>query len=233
MKKIRVALQGASGKMGREIILASESLKDELLITQFIAREKSKLVTIADVSHLSPKNIDVLIDFSEPKAMSKALNWCVQHKIAFVSGTTGISQKQEQQIVTAGKKIPVFWASNFSLGVALMTEMLKVFADQDDFDFQIEEFHHRHKKDKPSGTAKSLQREFQKILGKKLPEPVSVRGGEIFGIHKVWAMSSSENILLEHTALNRSVFAKGALRASLWLARQKPGTYTMRDLLDF
>ena len=127
--------------------------------------------------------------------------------------------------------IPVFWASNFSIGVALVTEMLNVFSKHNEFDFQIEELHHRHKRDRPSGTAKSLQKALQKVVLKDLPEPVSIRGGEIFGIHKVWAMGASENITIEHTALNRSVFAEGAVRAAVWLAEQKSGNYTMRDLL--
>jgi 4-hydroxy-tetrahydrodipicolinate reductase len=205
MKKI--ALIGAGGKMGQEITkLISESPQE---------------IKITDLA----KGVDVVIEFSSPKGFEKTLKWCVKNKTAFVS-------EHERQLQRAAKIIPVFWASNFSLGIALVTEMMKQFSELEDFDFQIEEFHHKHKKDKPSGTAKTLQKELHKIVQKKLPEPLSIRGGEIFGIHKIWAMSSSENILIEHSALNRSVFAKGALRASLWLIKQAPGYYSMRDLLS-
>ena len=210
----KIALIGRHGKMGQEI---------EKLLTQ-----NSKKVL---VSELAP-GVDVVIDFSSPEGFKSTLKWCVKNKTPFVSGTTGINLEQERLLKTAAKKIPVLWSSNFSLGIALVTEMMKQFSDLEDFDFQIEEFHHKHKKDKPSGTAKTLQKELHKIVQKKLPEPISIRGGENFGIHKIWAMSSSENILIEHTALNRSVFAAGAIRASLWLLKRAPGNYTMRDLLS-
>ncbi len=229
MKKPRIALVGATGKMGREIILAAE--KDKREIRNFVSNKKSSDKKVVSLKNLSGKDVDLLIDFSVPEMMSEALQWCVQNKVAFVSGTTGITSAQEKELSVAAKTIPVFWASNFSLGVALVTEMLQVFSKNNDFDFQIEEAHHRHKKDSPSGTAKSLQTALKKVVKKDLPPPLAIRGGEIFGIHKIWAMSSSENITIEHTALNRGVFAAGALKAGLWLVDQKPGIYTMRELL--
>ncbi len=229
MKNPKIALVGSTGKMGREIlILAARDKRD---IRHLVSNKKSSDKKMVELKRLSGKEVDLLIDFSAPEMMSEALAWCVKNKIAFVSGTTGISPSQEKELVAAAKSIPVFWASNFSVGIALMTEMLSVFSQNNAFDFQIEEVHHRHKKDSPSGTAKSLQSALKKIIKKDLPEPVAIRGGEIFGIHKVWAMSSTENITIEHCALNRSVFAEGALRAGLWLVDQKPGKYSMQDLL--
>ena len=209
----KIALMGSSGKMGQE-------LKQLILL-----RPKELRLVERDQS------ADVLIDFSSPEGLLDAIKWSVKNKTPLVSGTTGIGPKEERALKAAAQKIAVFWTSNFSMGIALVSIMLKHFQEAEDFDFQIEEFHHRHKKDRPSGTAKTLQKELQKYVHQKLPEPVAIRGGEIFGIHKVWAMSSSENILIEHTALNRSVFAKGALKAALWLTQQAPGNYTMRDLL--
>ncbi len=214
--------------MGLEIIKAAPK---QIEIVNFVSRKKTAEPKAVSLKDLSAKKLDVMIDFSNPDAMSEALKWCVKNKVAFLGGTTGISNAQEKEMIAAAKVIPVFWASNFSVGVALMTEMLNVFSKHKEFDFQIEELHHRHKKDRPSGTAKSLQKALQKVVSKALPEPVSIRGGEIFGIHKVWAMSPSETITIEHTALNRSVFAKGAIRAAAWLSEQEPGNYTMRDLL--
>lgn len=226
---IRVALLGSTGKMGAEILKAAESLKKNLEISAHVSRKKTsdkKSVLLKDVSRA-----DVLVDFSNPEAMSLALKWCVKNRVPFVSGTTGISPAQEKELIAAAKTIPVFWASNFSLGIALVSEMLNVFSEFNEFDFQIEELHHIHKKDSPSGTAKSLHSALKKVVKKDLPDPVAIRGGGIFGIHKIWAMSPSENITIEHTALNRSVFAEGALKATLWLVDQKPGKYTMRDLI--
>ncbi len=215
MKKMKVSLVGAKGKMGGEILGAL----------------KKRRAGICEAFTGKVSSVDIVIDFSSPDGMSEALRWSVKNGVPFLSGTTGLSDKQNRELMLAAKKIPIFWASNFSMGIALVTEMLKVFSEQYDYDFQIEELHHRNKKDKPSGTAKSLQAELKKIVKKELPEPLSIRGGEIFGIHKIWAMRSTESICIEHSALNRSVFAEGALQAASWLLSQKPGFYTMRDFL--
>jgi 4-hydroxy-tetrahydrodipicolinate reductase len=118
-----------------------------------------------------------------------------------------------------------------SLGVAVLKKAIRLFTHLDDFDFQIEEFHHNKKKDRPSGTAIALQEELQKTIPKKkLPEPLVVRAGGIFGIHKVYAVSDEEMLCFEHQALNRRVFAKGAVRAGLWLSKQRPGSYELEDI---
>ena len=231
MKLGRVALLGANGKMGREIIAVMESVRTKIEIKYFISKSKSSVKNWVTLGDIKPNAIDAIIDFSSPEAMSEALGWCVKNRVAFVSGTTGISAKHEKQMDQAAKVIPVFWASNFSVGIALINEMIKVFSNHPDFDFQIEELHHRNKKDSPSGTAKTLQNHLEKIVKKDLPQPISVRGGEIFGIHKIWAMSSTEIITIEHTALNRRAFAEGAIQATAWLIGQKSGKFTMQDLL--
>ena len=118
-----------------------------------------------------------------------------------------------------------------SLGVAVLTEALEVFSKISQYDFQIEEFHHNRKKDRPSGTAKSLQEKLEHSVGRKLPEPVSIRGGGIFGVHKVHAMAEEEHLVFEHIALNRAVFARGAVEAAQWLCSKKKGFYSMRDVL--
>jgi 4-hydroxy-tetrahydrodipicolinate reductase len=148
-----------------------------------------------------------------------------------VSGTTGIDAHQITALKKAAQKIPILWASNMSLGVAVVTEALEVFSRIRQFDFQIEEFHHNRKEDRPSGTAKSLQQKLEQVVGRALPEAISIRGGGIFGIHKVHAMSEEEHIVFEHTALNRAVFARGAVEAAQWLCSKKKGYYSMRDVL--
>jgi 4-hydroxy-tetrahydrodipicolinate reductase len=112
-----------------------------------------------------------------------------------------------------------------------MGMILAAFQTVRDWDFQIEEAHHSLKKDKPSGTALLLQEQLTKILGRPLPEPNAIRGGGIPGIHQIWAMGPDEAILLQHTAFQRRVFARGALQAGRWLFdKKRPGLYDLTDL---
>lgn len=230
MRKIKIAIVGAGGRMGQEILkLAANSKKIE--VSEYVSSQKTDSKSKTNIEDLNPKKIDVLIDFSSPEALSLAIDWCLKNKKPLVSGTTGFNADIQKKLITVSKKIPIFWAANFSMGIALMAEMFKCFNGQDQYDFQIEELHHRHKKDKPSGTAIFLQTELKKYTQKSLEEPLAIRGGEIFGIHRLWAMSSSETIHIEHSALNRSVFAEGAIEAAFWIREKKKGHYAMRDML--
>jgi 4-hydroxy-tetrahydrodipicolinate reductase len=164
--------------------------------------------------------------------MRDALAWAQEKSWGFVSGTTGISEKDSQALKKAGEKTAVLWASNMSIGVAVVKSLLKgLGALGDEFDFQIEEFHHKHKKDAPSGTAKTLQEELKKSVNKNLPSVISVRGGGIFGIHAIWAISDEEIIKIEHTALNRAVFAKGAVKAAKFISQHKKGFFNFDQVV--
>lgn len=107
-------------------------------------------------------------------------------------------------------------------------EQLKPLAN---YDFQIEEVHHRHKKDAPSGTALHLQAQLDKVIAKKHPAPLAIRGGGVYGQHKVWALGDEEYLCFEHVALNRKVFARGALWAAERMLKKANGFYTFEDLL--
>lgn len=222
MKQIKIGLFGASGKMGQELIDLIQ-LDDHLLLHETIEKGSSNKKT---------KKPDVWIDFSSPDGFQEALKIAQTQKIPLVSGTTGISSHQKDLLKKASKKIPILWASNMSLGIVLLKKALKVFSDIDSFDFQIEEIHHKHKKDKPSGTAITLQNNLEIIVKKPLPAALSIRGGGVFGIHKIYAMSEEEVLTFEHVALNRRVFAKGAIKAAKWLIHQKNGLYTIDQVLD-
>ena len=223
---IRVLVVGSKGRMGHRV---REQIKENSDFC-FQAGWDRKEGSLSKRS-FSPKEIDGVVDFSSPELFSEALAWSTQNQIPFVSGTTGFSEREKKQMEESSKKIPLFWASNMSLGVALLMESLKAFASfHEDFDFQIEEFHHKNKKDKPSGTALSLQEELETLNGKKnLPEVLSVRGGGVFGVHRVWAFSKEETLCFEHTALSRDLFASGALKALRWLVHQAPGFYSMKN----
>lgn len=234
MKKIKIAVLGANGRMGQEIASILSNMKSTeptlgIVRTgkaQGFKRSASKMIE-KDFS-----DIDVIIDFSSIEVMNQNIDFAKKIKIPLVSGITGINHKNEVALYRAAKEIPVLWAPNMSLGVATLTKALQSLAMIKNFDFQIEEFHHNKKKDSPSGTAVFLQKNLEKSVGKKCPAPLSIRGGGIFGVHKVHAMSENEVLCFEHSALNRRLFADGAVHAAIWLSRQKKGLYSMQDLMN-
>lgn len=221
MSKLKVFIAGSTGRVGLELQnLCSESKNFEL-----VGLSNSKQPIPEKI------NADVVIDFSSPDAFDSILEACQNEGIPFVSGTTGLSPKQFEKMEKASQVIPVCWASNMSLGVAFINKLLKTFGELEGFDFQIEEIHHRHKKDAPSGTAITLQKTLQAAVKEKVPEPLSLRGGGVFGVHKIWAFSEEEVISLEHQALNRRVFAKGALKVAQWIKTKSPRMYQIEEVL--
>ncbi|MCB9027357.1 MAG: 4-hydroxy-tetrahydrodipicolinate reductase [Bdellovibrionaceae bacterium] len=222
----KVVVVGANGRMGQEIISALENSKLEF---------GAGVDTVGDwksYEELDPNKVAVVIDFSSPASFVKACEWCLNNQKPMVSGTTGITEKEKQAFHHLAQSQAAIWSANMSLGVNFLAELIKKLKFlEEDFDFQIEEFHHRHKIDKPSGTALLLQKSLQSELKKTLPEPLSIRGGGIFGIHRVYAMSEEETISIEHVALNRQVFAKGAVKAAEWIVNKKAGNYSMKDVL--
>ena len=220
--KLKVGLVGASGRMGKET--------QELLSGDRRFNPDTELID----KKIGSKNlkIDVIIDFSSPEGLSEALEIGIKNKIPVVSGTTGLSPKEQKELKLAASKIPVFWAPNLSLGIAVLRKALQSFSSLKGFDFQIEETHHNQKKDKPSGTAILLQKDLQKVVNTTLPEPLSIRGGGVYGIHHIHAMSNEEALCFSHEALNRKVFARGAIEAAIWIVNQRPGLYNMDDLLS-
>jgi 4-hydroxy-tetrahydrodipicolinate reductase len=229
----RVALIGMSGRMGHEICLLAEQLDITVAAGVSTKIQTAKGIRVVDsVEKLEPSSFDAVIDFSLPDATDRVLAWCVKNKKALVSGVTGISAQQKQAFAKAGEIIPVLWSPNMSLGVAVMARMLTKLSSLDGFDFQIEELHHTRKKDKPSGTALMLQERLKDAVKSQVPDPIAIRGGGIFGIHRVWAMGEEETITLEHTAMSRKVFARGALKASAWLIGKPARLYTIDDVLS-
>ncbi len=231
-KKIRIAIVGVSGRMGQEIYaLANETKK--FVVVSGVGTSEAELEPphyVKKISDLDPKKVDVVIDFSQPALMSDVTEWCSRNKISLVSGTTGLSSAEEKALRAASKNTAVLWAANMSMGVTLVSEMLRILAKYENAEFQIEELHHKRKKDSPSGTALFLQKVLQGERKEKLQAPLSIRGGGIFGIHRIWAMAEEETITIEHTAMNRKVFARGALQAAEWLVAQKPGLYRMANV---
>lgn len=225
---IKVGVIGSSGRMGQEIIKLINN-SDQLEFAVGVgSKDTSTTVTIEKVD---PKAVDVMIDFALLKSFSKNLKWCADNQIPLVSGVTGLEIEQLKQLEAAAQKTAVLWSPNMSLGVAFVNSIIQEFKRIKNFDFQIEELHHSKKLDAPSGTAKLLQKSLEEAVEKQLPEPVAIRGGGIFGVHKIWAMSEEEVITLEHSALNRGVFAKGAVTAAEWIVNKNSGLYKITDLI--
>ncbi len=174
--------------------------------------------------------VDVWLDFSSPEKLQELLKWT--RRTPIVTGTTGCTDSQVAKIKKASKKRPLFWASNMSVGVWALRQALKAFHSLAEFDFLVEEIHHKMKKDNPSGTAKTLQSDLTKIVNKKVKLPKGQRKGEVIGVHRITAASKSETLVFEHRALNREVFAEGALKAARWIVKKKNGYYSMNNLSE-
>lgn len=225
MKNFKVLIAGRTGRMGREI--EQVALEYGLEVIGGLGRSSGKL---EDWLKQNSKP-DVVIDFSLPEATYEIVTTCSQQGLALVSGVTGISESDRRTFELAGKRIPVLYSANMSVGIQMLAKALDALKGADGFDFSIEDIHHRQKKDRPSGTAILLNDELKARTGRGAEDIVSVRGGGVIGIHRVFALSDSESLTFEHNALNRSVFARGACRAARWVVGRSPGLYTLRDIL--
>lgn len=174
---------------------------------------------------------DIVIDFSLPQAFTDLKNFIEKHGSCLVSGTTGFTEIQKKQLKEMGRKIPVFWSANMSPGIHLMTKLIENLTKYKKlYKYRIEETHHIHKKDKPSGTALMLEKTAKKQVTTE--SIISHRKGKIFGIHRFIARSENEQLEIRHQALNRKLFAQGAVDISLWLCEQKAGFYRMNDFFE-
>ena len=228
---LRVGVVGAGGRVGVELlnlIKQTPGLTARVGVGNHAQGFEMNVATLNDVD---PQAVDIIVDFSAPKLFELALSFCVAHNLPFVSGTTGLDDSHRGLLKKAGERIPTLWAPNMSLGIAVLKSALKVLRATRHFDFQVEEWHHRHKKDRPSGTALLLQNELEQVIGRECPPPLVMRAGGIFGVHKVYAVSDEEIIQFEHTAINRTVFARGALVAAQWLHNKPKGLYTLDDII--
>ena len=195
---------------------------------------------------------DVLVDFSSPDALEATLNACTAARKPVVIGTTGLEERHHWLIDDAAQDIAILQTGNTSLGVNMLAALVREAASRlgDEWDIEIVETHHRMKVDAPSGTALLLgeaaargraidlathsERGRDGITGARPHGTIgfaSLRGGTVAGDHSVLFAGDGESITLSHRAESREIFARGALKAALWLAGQKPGRYTMADML--
>lgn len=220
-------LLGSSGRMGSEIKALVSAGSDFKIAHEVFAGS-------GDLESFRPNNKTVAVDFSHPDLTAQFLSKNRQWKIPLVTGTTGFSEKQFADVKAAAVETPVFFSANFSVGIASLAQMIKNFPKSlASWDVSVEEIHHSQKKDAPSGTAKTIHQELEQWAGRKVTAPVSIRGGGVFGDHSIFLLSPDEMIRIEHRALNRRVFASGALRAAQWIRGKSAGKlYSMADMIQ-
>lgn len=173
---------------------------------------------------------DVAVDFSLPEGFDAILGLCVARGKPLVSGTTGLSDAQQSALPAASTRIPLTWASNFSLGVAVLHDLVERAARLlPGWDCDIVEAHHTRKLDAPSGTALTLG--VAAGEGGATPHYASIRAGDIVGEHTVQFATAGERIELIHRATNRDIFARGALHVAARLKGRRAGRYRVADLL--
>jgi 4-hydroxy-tetrahydrodipicolinate reductase len=264
-RMVRAIVAGAAGRMGRAVIAAAAA-HPALRITAALERagsselgrdagelagvERSGVVIGADLAAALAQG-EVLIDFSDAASTLRHLDACASAGVAALICTTGLAAEVYGRAEQLARRIPLLIAANTSLGVTLLAELVRLAARAlpPDFDIEIIEAHHRHKKDAPSGTALALGRAAADGRGVRLDAVAkrardgiapradgeigfaAVRGGDIVGDHTVLFAGPAERLVLSHQATDRAIFARGAVATALWLAGQPPGYYQMRDFI--
>lgn len=233
-----IGILGGAGRMGQAIAAAARDSGVD--VAGAVDRDRGDLAATARAA-------DVLVDFSTPAALAGHLDAAVAAGTPIVIGTTGLGPEDHAAIDAAARRVAVLQAANTALGVNLLAALVAQAAARlgPDWDIEILEMHHRHKVDAPSGTALLLGEAAARGRGHPL-EPVldrsgargegsigfaSLRGGSVAGDHLVVLAGEGERIELGHRAESRAIFARGALRAALWLAGRPAGRYAMADVL--
>ena len=237
--KIQVGIAGASGRIGKILCELIEQSSDLELSCGFVS-EKSEYAN--DKFNTTCEKSDIWIDFSTPDAFETVLTHCIETKTPLVTGTTGLTKKHFKDIEKAAVYIPILWASNFSISINLIQQMLTRYTKLVETNAEITEIHHIHKKDMPSGTAITLARSIKPhgIIKKETEnhyqlEDINIfckREAEIAGIHQIELDNDSEQITIEHSAKNPKIFAQGALNVARWLIKQSNGQYTMSEYIE-
>jgi 4-hydroxy-tetrahydrodipicolinate reductase len=266
MAKLKIAVTGAAGRMGRELIRAVHG-NEACLLAGAVEQAgslalgqdagllaglgKLGVVIVDDPMELFTK-IDAVLDFSAPVASLEFAALAANARIIHVMGTTGMSAADEAKVAAAARHATIIRAGNMSLGINLMSALVRKVAEALDADFDIEvlEMHHRHKVDAPSGTALMLGRAAAEGRKVKLEEVsvrardghtgerrrgdigfATLRGGSVVGDHSVIFAADGERIELVHRAADRGIYARGAVKAALWGRGKGPGQFDMMDVL--
>ena len=230
-----IYLVGATGKMGRTIteIVSQNPYWEIIAGLHSTLKTPSNSPFPLEPNFDSLKHADIIIDFSKLEAAEKVIKHALLEHKPLVIGTTGLSSKIQETLFTASEKIPIFYASNFSLGAHLCVKQAQSLARfcEGPGAIKIIETHHLQKKDAPSGTALTFQKALKEIYPFEIPIE-SIREGTIVGEHRICFKLEDETIELKHTALSRNAFAFGALRAAEFLIKKSRGFFGMEDLMQ-
>ena len=244
---LKVAISGSTGRMGKALIKAIGQNEDFELVGGVAGQENKNigkdLGEIAEVEKIGiplssnlydlSEEIGVLIDFSEAKFSLKAVEYSKNLHIPLVLATTGYEDEDLNMIRKASQFTPLLQASNTSLGIAFLKKIIDLTSDSFSYfdNLEILETHHQDKKDSPSGTALDLANFLsERIKGKDSIPIESQRTGDTAGEHKIILSKEAERIELTHKALDRSIYAKGALAGAKWLNSKPNGLYSMSDI---
>jgi 4-hydroxy-tetrahydrodipicolinate reductase len=253
---MKFGIVGATGRVGKLLVKIIKEKNLELGSVIFDGECDVTFpqgTTITNDFKTFLENCDVVIDFSAPIATEKMVTTAIENNLqkALVVATTGFNDHQKNLLIKASESMPVLYATNMSLGVAVLNKVVEmVSAKLKDFEIEIVEMHHRYKKDAPSGTALTLAEHCAKardldldkvrvsgrdgIIGERTKDEIAVmalRGGDIVGRHTVGFYNDGEFLEFNHTATSRETFAQGAVKVALWLVEQKSGFYTINDAL--
>ena len=260
---IKVAVMGCTGRMGAAV--TNQILNTPLFSfvggavrqdSDHIGQDIGKVLNRQNVGILVTKDpepiiqaADVIIDFTTPISTANLIQIAAEYHKPYVTGTTGMGKDLQQDVYNAAEKIPVIFSPNMSVGMTLMTAIVKKMAEvlDETFDIEIQEMHHRYKLDAPSGTAIAIgnaaasgrgqileNTAIRNRIGQRKSGEIGfavLRGGEVAGDHKAVFAGNNEMLEISHRAFDRNVFASGALKAAQWLINKPKGMYTMHDVL--
>ena len=253
---MKVGIAGYTGRVGQLLIaelLSGEWNGLELAGGTAPDAADAEYFTTTDPAELFER-ADAVIDFTRPEATVKHVQIAAKTGTAMIIGTTGLTEDDEKSLETAAQKTPIIYAANMSVGVNMLLALVEKAAASlgpDAWDIEIFESHHKHKVDAPSGTALAIGKAAAKgrsvdlekvkvaardgITGEREQGSIGfsvARGGDVVGEHTAYFYAAGERIELTHVATNRALFARGALSAAGWVKDQKPGLYSMRDILN-
>lgn len=265
----RIAIAGAAGRMGRVLIEAVHNDEQATVAGAIVLAGDAMVgVDVGAIAGLGAalnvqavtsveaaiNNFDVLIDFTSPEATMANVALCQKHGKGIVIGTTGLTDLQKVELKAAASSTCIVFAPNYSVGVNLCLNLLRMAASVmgEDSDIEVIEMHHRHKVDAPSGTALRMGEVVAETMGWDLNEVAcygregqtgarphkqigfeTIRGGDVVGDHTVMFATDGERVEVTHKAQSRMTFAKGAVRAAKWVTSQEAGLYDMQDVLGF
>ena len=238
---MKIAIVGAAGRMGRKLCELAAGTDLEVV---------SKVDVAPDYDRAWPASVEGVIDFSHHTGVPEFVECAAKAGIPYVIGTTGLTAEEQARVDAAAKRIPIVQSGNYSLGINLLLGLVKKAAEVlgPDYDVEVVEMHHKHKKDAPSGTALMLAKSVaegrgvtddftygrQGDIGERPVGEIAIhalRGGSVVGDHTVMFAGELERVELTHKAQDRAAFAAGALKALAWAKGKAPGKYTMREVI--